>query len=316
MPPKILHQLAQRFRTKWFIDLGGANSTVLLVSSGRSGSTWLADLLNYDHAYRLIFEPFHPHQVPDSKLLKWGQYVPLDAPESIVTQIIRRAMDGRLRCQWSDRFNRRVVCDQRLVKSIRAHMMLGWLRRQFPTMPFVYLIRHPAAVAISMMALKSWEWNETGYLDQSELLEGPLAPFADFLRTEMPTFDRMIANWCAEQYVALGALDCEHCHLVFYEDVCLQPRETLGAAFDFLGRPMTDEVFCVFGKPSAVTRPESAVHQGGPLTGKWREKITAEQRASMESILTRFGLHNLYDAEGLPKHGEAEKLLASTGVVS
>ena len=47
-----------------FLDrAGGPERTVLLAGSGRSGTTWLAELLT-DARTRLLFEPLHPVRGP------------------------------------------------------------------------------------------------------------------------------------------------------------------------------------------------------------------------------------------------------------
>ena len=47
------------------VDLarGDPGKTVFLAGTGRSGTTWLAGLINHDQSYRDVFEPFHPGKV-------------------------------------------------------------------------------------------------------------------------------------------------------------------------------------------------------------------------------------------------------------
>src|SRR5579872_4698155 len=42
----------------------GPQHAVLIAGSGRSGTTWLAQLVNHDHSYRYYHEPFGPAVSP------------------------------------------------------------------------------------------------------------------------------------------------------------------------------------------------------------------------------------------------------------
>ena len=52
------------------IDYGGADATTLIAGMGRSGATWVADVVNYDRNHRGLFEPFLPHQVKEARPFK------------------------------------------------------------------------------------------------------------------------------------------------------------------------------------------------------------------------------------------------------
>ena len=47
-----------------YVDLekGDHRSSVFLAGSGRSGTTWLSEIINHRRGYRYVFEPFNPSQ--------------------------------------------------------------------------------------------------------------------------------------------------------------------------------------------------------------------------------------------------------------
>ena len=48
------------------------------MGDGRSGTTWVADIINHDKRYREMFEPFHPNRVTDMDFILTHQYMRKD----------------------------------------------------------------------------------------------------------------------------------------------------------------------------------------------------------------------------------------------
>ncbi len=48
---------------KPLIDFNDYRQTVFVSGVGRSGTTWVANIINYANDYRFMFEPFHPQRV-------------------------------------------------------------------------------------------------------------------------------------------------------------------------------------------------------------------------------------------------------------
>src|SRR5262245_3197724 len=46
-----------------FDSTGEIRDAALVSGTRRSGTTWLADVINFDNHYRYMFEPFHPKEV-------------------------------------------------------------------------------------------------------------------------------------------------------------------------------------------------------------------------------------------------------------
>ena len=56
--------LRQFLTKRFFIDIGDPTSTILLVGSARSGTTWMQGILNCRNDHRILFEPFNSRHVP------------------------------------------------------------------------------------------------------------------------------------------------------------------------------------------------------------------------------------------------------------
>ena len=166
-----------------YVDLGKGDhrSSVFLAGSGRSGTTWLSEIINHSRGYRYVFEPFNPRVVGPFRHFRTKQYLRPDDRREEYLEPARLALTGGLRDPWTDRFNRRIVARRRLIKDIRANLLLGWMRANFPGMPIIILLRHPCAVVASRLAL-GWRDNLSETMEQRELVEDFLLPMEAEIR--------------------------------------------------------------------------------------------------------------------------------------
>jgi hypothetical protein len=146
-------------------------AAVFVAGSGRSGTTWLSELLLSGTQRRYVFEPLSRH-VPQTAvfhrdLVKLYLRPDGEYPEHVAA--MRDVLTGRVRNRWTERFNRRIVAEGRLVKEIRANLLLGWLQTNFPGMPIVLLLRHPCAVAASFVR-EGWVGRLGDLLAQPDLV--------------------------------------------------------------------------------------------------------------------------------------------------
>lgn len=277
----------------FYLDLDrDPRNTVLLAGSGRSGTSWAAALINCRNEYRYIFEPFHPEKVPAFADLGRRRYLRREEAGEELLAAARAALSGGLRSPWADRFNRRFVARRRLVKEIRANLMLGWLRERFPGMPVLFLMRHPFAVAASRTRL-GWRDNLEEMLGQRKLLEDFLGPFEAELRRASGQFERHVLAWCVENLVPLRQLAPHEVGLLFYEELVLRPEEGLRPAFAALGRPVPPEALA------------AARRAGREALDGWRRSVGREELRRGLAALRRFGLDRVYGEGPLPDRSGA-----------
>ena len=283
---------------------GDHTGTVFLAGSGRSGTTWLSGLVNHDSGYREIFEPFHPGKVEDFRAFGSKQYLrPGDRREEFL-EPARKALTGRLRNGWTDRGSV-PVSRRRLVKDIRANLLLGWLADNFPGMPIVLLMRHPCAVVSSRLEL-GWRDNLDETMAQRDLIEDHLLPVEERIRAARDPFERHLFLWCIDNHVPLRQFSPGSMHLCFYESLLLDPEPELRRLFAFLGRPFDDGVLVKLGRPSFTSRRGSR-----PSVDGWRSRVGGEQVARCEEVLGLFGLDRVYGPGSLPDPAGALALMGT-----
>lgn len=156
-PPRMLgfrmarlrRKLGHRLRRGLLRDDGGDLPALLVSGTARSGTTWLAEILARATRSRLMFEPLAPQAVPAGVQIPVFPCLRPDERHPALEAHLGRVLAGRIRDPWIDK--QPVVCRPRgrLVKSVRASFMLGWLARAFPDLVIVFVTRDPWSVVRS-----------------------------------------------------------------------------------------------------------------------------------------------------------------------
>jgi hypothetical protein len=284
-------------------------NTVFLAGSGRGGTTWIAELINYDNAYRFIFEPFFARHVPLCRSFRNRQYLRPDNTDPQYLGPATRILSGRFRNGWADYYNRRVLADRRLVKEIRANLFLKWIHTQFPGVPIVLLFRHPLAVAASRLHHR-WNNDVADFLLQEFLMADFLEPFRDLMERDEDPFATHVLQWCIENYVPLRQFRQGDIHLAFYENFSADPQAEVRRLFAYLRRPVTDDVFARIDRPSSMTwmRPGDEKPKKRELNA-WRPWVSQDRVARALEILRRFDLDRVYSEAPVPDPAGADSLL-------
>ena len=297
---------------EFFIDAGSDHrSTVFLSGGGRGGTTWIAQILNFDNSYRLMFEPFCPAEVPLCRAFGSALYLRPDTVDPHRREIANRVVTGRMRNGWVDVYNRRWFSTRRLIKDIRTNLYLKWLYVNFPGMPIILALRHPLATVASRMSL-GWKTYNDSYLSQSDLVDDHLAGVQDELRAARDPFDQQVFRWCVEASVPLRQFAPNQIHLAFYERCVTETRSAIAGIFRHIGRIYDERALSVLFEPSSQTRRrKSAIAIGGDILDQWRESISAERVRRAMHILSLFGLDRIYSDATMPDVKAAHDMLGS-----
>ena len=282
--------------------------SIFLAGSGRSGTTWLSEIINHRNEYRYVFEPFYPDKVSLCNNFRRKQYLRPDDRREEYLQPARTILSGGLRNSWTDRFNRKPVARWRLIKDIRANLLLGWLQSNFPEMPVILLLRHPCAVTYSRLKL-GWRDILDDTMEQEDLVEDFLQPFEGEIRAATTPFERSVFLWCIENYVPLRQLEPESIHVSFYESLCTRPEDEVRRLFAFLGKDFDGKVYDRINRPSSLIRRESAVVIGERPVDSWTRTVDDARRERAVEILTLFGLDRIYGESPLPDPEGARELM-------
>ena len=311
MQRDIIRIIQRQICRRILFDLNSsAANTVLIAGMGRSGTTWVADIINSRNDYRMIFEPFHPQLSHHCRHFLPCQYLRPHNQDPTFVEPIKAALTGRVRSLWSDSQNRKLLSRKRLVKAIHANLLLYWIRRNFPEIRIILLMRNPCAVAASALRL-GWNANRLNILlRQSDLVADFLSPFAEVMRKKMSTFDRHVFLWCVNNYVPLRQFRQDKIYVAFYENFCLKPMHEIRHLYGFLNKPFDPSVLRHFSLPYTRSRPDSPIVTGGNIVNSWKKIVTEDQIQRTHEILSGFGLDRLYSEDFLPTVPNGFKALA------
>jgi hypothetical protein len=303
--PKLVPKRLKRVSLELaFVDTNHDTDKALFISgTGRSGSTWLTEVLVDAFSARVIFEPLRRDRVRLSAAIPWGFYVDPDDPAPDTRHVLARILSGRIRSPWTDKHNiKRLRYERRLVKEIRSNNLLPWMTRAFPEVPFIYLLRHPFATAWSATKL-GWSPYFGEFLKQTELMDGPLAPYRDLIDAnvgEKNLFHRHILRWCIENLVPSTMTPAGSAHVIFYEDLLEDPGGELKRLASHLDTysdgywSFDPETLRPRKRPSRTNYRQTPKLTPDERVNSWLGTVPPEDVAKALPLLEAFGLDRIY----------------------
>jgi len=273
----------------------------MVAGTGRSGTTWLAEIIRSQVPCRLMFEPFNPRKVSAYRSFNYFQYMRPEETNAELRKYCLTVFTGNIRDPWIDRDVSVLRPQSRLIKDIRANLMLRWLCREFPSIPVVFLVRHPCAVVSSRMKL-AWATDSdiAPLLGQPRLVEDHLADkIRVFERAKTPE-EKHALVWCVSNLVPLRQFGAGELTTVFYENLCANPSQEIDRIFRRLGHPYDASVFGRLHQPSMMSSQGSAVVTGDDRIAGWQKELSPRQIRAVLGVVEAFGLGDLYGESAMP----------------
>jgi hypothetical protein len=282
--------------------VGDPSKTIILAGSGRSGTTWLGDIIAADWCFRTIFEPFDARKVPEARAADISLR-PYCSPEELCPNLYyftQLALAGKLHNPWVNQQGRRPWAWRLLLKTIRTTMLLGWIDQHFHP-PIVYLIRHPGAVVASRRRL-GWESHLDVLLIQPNLMQDYLSPFKEVITSAKTEIQKHTVMWCVENMMPLKQLAHYQWLFCVYEYLYLEPEKEATRILSGLGLKETSSRHQAIHKLSHVTHEQSALKIGKDILIEWQQDFSAHDLADMSAILRDFGMELYSFEDPLPNH--------------
>lgn len=306
---------ATRFRAAWwarrlrralyrhvYLDRNpDPGASILVAGSARSGTTWIGDLLADATRSRVVFEPFNHELVREFRPFGAFPYRSDTDQDPGLEAFCERMLAGRLRGAWVDRGVERLVSRRRVVKAVRANLMLAWLTRKFPTVPTVMVVRHPCAVIASRLAL-GWSARADfeALLAQPALLADHLDPWREVIERADSEEARGAVVWCAHHLVPLRQGVGDRITTAFYETMCARPEAELPRLLAAVGGGARDLSLARTRRPSATSRTQSAAVTGDSRVSSWQKSLDPSQVDRVLAVVRGFGLDSIYDESPWP----------------
>jgi hypothetical protein len=307
-----LQPIRRRIGVRFVVDRDPDHrKTIFVAGTGRSAKTWVGDIINHRNEYRTIFEPFHPKNVARVEPFGGRRYMRPFEQNPQLLDIARFIVTGRIRHRWTERFNRRFVCNERIITAAYASLMLKWLHTNFPGMPMVLHLRHPCAIAASFVR-HGYRGAVEPLLEQENLVEDFLAPYRSEIEGAKDVFERTVFLACIEMLVPLRQFSPDEIYVTFYENLVRDPETEIGRLFAHLGKEFDPADLPKMNMPSLTARrSSSAVWTGEDRAAAWRKHVTDDQMRRAVEIFEMFGLDGIYSDAPMPCPEAAFEIMRS-----
>ena len=309
----------------------------IVAGFGRSGTTWVQDVIAESNRLRAVFEPLHPLLLRAADLGPVS-YHETDDIDAALQVYLERFLVGDFWSLWADfrvvqrrlwllddeqlslkslrritvhnrqaiknviRYWRQRRFDSRITKLVRANVMLSWLQKTFDAR-IVYVVRHPAAVVLSQMrAPRAWypRLAIERYRNDPRCLNTLDDPTRKLVFEELNDTEAHTLHWCLEVGTALRQAQERNIPIVFYEELVEHGRSEWERVLKALELDtMPDDA--LISRPSQQTWGDRATSaQIVRRYDRWMQQCDERTLATIQNVLDATSV-NLYSvAEALP----------------
>lgn len=281
----------------------GYEPKIWLFGDGRSGTTWISNLINYDKYFRESFEPFHPEFIPEMKFLSSHLYVRPEEDDQRLLSVCEKVFKGSLWNARIDRENDTGIYRGLLVKDIFSNLFAKWVYQNFDDLSMIILVRNPFAVAASKYAKKDWTWvtDPMTLLNQNNLHNDYLSSHEDLFHRvceENNYILNQILIWSVIHYIPFKQFNNDQLHVMFYENVFMNPHQEIMKLSKLVGKDFNSIPRSAIYKESSVVG-DNIKNKKSPITSWMSELPTITIDKGMK-IMEAFGLAELYDNSSMP----------------
>jgi hypothetical protein len=248
-----------------------------------------------------MFEPFNPWPTGALRSQHYILYKRPQDEDANLELFCNHLFSGRIRNSWIDRQIDHLFPKGRVVKAVRANLILAWLRKNFPDVPQVLIIRHPCAVVSSWLNL-GWSPDRdiVAMLEQSKLVEDFFNDKLEYIQQFQTLEERIAFVWCANYLVPLCQPRMKGLHIVFYEYLITQPEIEIPKLFKAVDRAYDLSILKSLDKPSTTSKQKSGATNLTDRINGWNKMLNAEQVQRILSVVENFNLDSLYNESGYP----------------
>ncbi|MBZ8182196.1 sulfotransferase family protein [Oscillatoria salina] len=277
---------------------------ILVVGLPRTGTTWIASVLNTAAGIEYFHEPFNPINIHQSashlrQAMMMRKYLAWEDEDEEFARYCRATFAGELPDngylynylgwiykqfpQWHGRV---------LIKDVHCYLTLNWLKRQVNPL-IVIVLRHPCAVAASWFRLYGKVSTFERSLFQPKLLDDYLQSFIPLLEQTQGFWQRIGAFWGASYYVMLQQ-QAQHPDwiVIQHEDFCRDPMMQYRQLFQKLQlnwTVATSEILEVSTRKSSKD-PYVPLRISAQEPQKWEKELEPQQIAQVMEFANSFGI--------------------------
>ena len=271
---------------------------LIVAGSARSGTTWVAELLNNIPNSVLIFEPLHPINNPKSKEagFKWKTYLEPDEISPDYYKYFERLFRLSVLSKWDTRFiplYKIFKVDYYVFKFIRANLLINWLSNNFPIKKPILILRHPCAVVSSRIKLS---WKDSSYTNSKKFYNK--YPLFKDIGVDLQTKEEIVAlSWCEENYLPLLRNNTDSLIVVSFEGMVTNTERELKRIFESWNIVIPDNILEKVNIPSKTFKLnfdskylDDKNINSQKLLSRWKKDLSEEQIKRVLNIVKKAGM--------------------------
>lgn len=313
----------------------------VIAGFGRSGTTWVQDVLATANSLRAVFEPLHPLWIRGAKAYA-HRYLSASDDDQVFYRFLHRYFFDDFHSLWADyrviwprlyphavdliswqrikrvlrygvhardnilRFRSQRRHSQRIVKTVRANMLLAWIKANFNAR-IVFIIRHPVAVIVSQMrSPRAWnpQLSIERYRADSRLLDTLGDDSKRLLSMSLGDVEAHTLSWCIENAVALQQATDSNIPVIYYETLVRRGLPEWKRILSALALDVVPDERLIL-RPSQQAWGEKAMDaELVRQHSSWMEHTGQSTTMRIQKILDDTGVTVYHTREALPTNSE------------
>jgi hypothetical protein len=286
-----------------------ARKQIFVLGDGRSGTTWIAEVLNFDKKYLSLSEPFHGRRIMQ---LSNDRLYPT---RNDLNKLGRRGFNlesyaGVMPSFAGLELPKKCVFSGAIIKDISSHLILPKI--QDDRRKNVLVIRNPLSVAISKEGYGKWntERDINNFLKQSPALQS-LGSQCISRYSVNTKFLEYVFTWCLLHRYILPIIEELGFFVIFYENLLRDPEQSFEELFCFIGHRKRykrgrNEVMEQVSKRSKTATNDNRIKTNLVDDQPWFRYKSGREISQAHSILKMFDLYDLYRDSIMPKVSTTE----------
>jgi hypothetical protein len=268
---------------------------LLIAGHGRSGTTWVGNVLAKAPRVLYCFEPGSPVVRREGGQDTWFRYLRPGDRDHQMEQTFDTAFGGLPYGRgWRRGLWHRLIPGYRLVvKEVAAFMCLEWLVERYDPAVLV-VIRHPCPTILSELKQGTdAEASRLAMLRQPHLWDGRLPEQRAALEQAQTPVEILAAIWALRQRVLADALARHPAWpLVFYEALCAEPVAQFRHLFQSSGLAWTPQVeqYVIQSSTTQAAGLYSGRRLSAHQTDRWRQEMRPAEIAAVRRVIEPFEL--------------------------
>ena len=226
---------------------------IIIAGFGRSGTTWLSDIVSKALGGLILFEPFHPSVFefsknycyathgPVNKLLDHWQVLNKDTNKErwLLRNHLRSPIEHIPQTYVDQIWEHTQIIG---FKTIRINHLLHAFSSQLEAQ-LIYIVRHPLAVISSIQGRPrfweeyGWDWHWKTFVERCFLStnNGKRKSLATLAKNLSSVEEKITMMWAVSQILSIPQIEKQGGFLVRYEDLYTQPYQVSKSILEFLG---------------------------------------------------------------------------------